>query len=101
VIPIVDAVIVKVRLANLGPVLPGIGAGISILPQTLVNGVAVSGVSPLAPCRINRDQGGVDRVAEFVHPDALVVVTVDRQAEQVLLAETGRLAARARTRSFW
>ena len=34
-------------------------------------------------------------MAELVHRNALVVVAIDRQAQQVLLAEAGRVAARA------
>ena len=36
-----------------------------------------------------RPQGGVDGVAELVDADALVVVAVEREVEQVLLAEAG------------
>ncbi len=52
-------------------------------------------VLALPPGRVDPGQRAVDRVAELVHADALVVVAVDRQAQQVLLAEAGGKAAGA------
>jgi len=47
---------------------------------------------PVAPGGIYRTHGGIDRMAELVDADALVVVSVEGKRKQVLLSETGGLA---------
>src|SRR5688500_642943 len=49
VIPVVDAVAVEVRLADLGPVFTRVAAGIGVLPEPLVHGLAVGVAEALSP----------------------------------------------------
>src|SRR5207249_9558710 len=53
VVPVVDAVAIEVRLANLRPEFAGIGACVSIFPKPFVDSLAVSGVPAVAPGRVH------------------------------------------------
>ena len=83
------------------PSIPGVGAGVSVLPQSFVDRLPVNRVSAFAPRGIERAQRAVDGVAKFMHADALIIVAVNGEAEQVFFAEAGGLAPVPRTRSFW
>jgi hypothetical protein len=51
--------------------------------------VPVRFTQPLAPRRIDSAQGSIDRMAEFVNGNALIVIAVQGQVQQVLFAEAG------------
>src|SRR5262249_11702909 len=89
VVPVVDAVAVEIGLADLGPVLGLVRGGVGVLPQPLAGGGAVGVAQARAPGGVDPAPGGVGGVAERVDGDALVVVGMDGQVEQVFLAEAG------------
>src|SRR5262245_42038318 len=94
-VPIVDAVAIEVSLRNLRPILARIAAGVGVLVECLLAGVSERGAAALLPSRIDAAQRAVNRVAKLVHTDALVIIAVDGQAEQILLTEAGGIAARS------
>src|SRR5690242_3916157 len=94
-VPIVDPIAIEIRLANLGPVLAGVRASIRILIEALAPGVFKRRIAALIPRRIQAAQSAVDRVAKLMDADAFVVISIQRQAQQVLLTKTRRLASRA------
>src|SRR5262249_14739089 len=59
------------------------------------DGMPKGRVEPSRPAWVNRAQGAVNRVTKLMDPDALMVITVERQTQYIFLAETGRFAARA------
>ena len=83
----------EIRLTNLGPVFAGIRAGVGVFPEPLVDGVLIGLPEPGAPGVVHPGERGVDGVAELVEADALVVVAVAGQVEQVFLAEAGHVQA--------
>ena len=95
VVPVVDAVAIKVRLRDLSPILRGIAAGVGLVIKPFRADVLPGRATPLLPRRVDAAQCAVDGVTELVHANAFVVVTVDGQTEQILLAETGWIPARA------
>src|SRR6266705_3021404 len=95
VVPIVDAVAIEVRLADLRPVFAWVGTSVGVFPKTFIDYAAINRVLALAPGRVNGAQRRIDGVAELVQTDAFVVVTVQREAEQIFFAEAGGLAAGA------
>src|SRR5260370_27281824 len=95
VVPIVDAITIEIRLANLGPVFAWIGTSVGVFPKTFVNYASINRVLALAPGRVDGAQRRINRMAEFVQTDAFVVITIQRQTQQIFFREAGGFAARA------
>src|SRR5690242_14134798 len=87
-IPVVDAFAVEVGGADLRPVFRRVRRGVGTFPQSIAPRVLEDGVLSLAPrVALDRAQRTVDRVAEFMDADAHVVIAIERQVQQILLAE--------------
>ena len=95
VVPVVDAIAIEVRLADLGPVLAGVGAGVGVFIEALPASRLKDAVAALVPAWVNAAQSRINGVRELMDRDALVVVAIERQAQQILFAEARRPAARA------
>ena len=90
VVPVIDALRIEVGLAHLAPVLTGVRLGVRPLVESLVAGVLMRRASAATPRRIDGSKRTVDRMAELVDADRFVVVAIDREGEEVLLAEARR-----------
>jgi hypothetical protein len=80
---------IEVSLADFSPIFGGVRSGVSVFPKTLVQRVAKSFAQSAAPGGIDGANGGVYGMAEFMHADAFVVVTIQQEIEQILLAKAG------------
>ena len=89
VVPVVDAIAIKVALANLRPIFGWIASGVGLIPKPLRAHILECRASALLPRRVNAAQRAINRVTKLVEPDALIIVTIDGKAQQVFLAETG------------
>ena len=89
---IIDAGAIKPGLRAFGPVFLGIGAGVGVVVEMLVRGVAVGGLPALAPIAIGLGCVAGDGVGEFVQGDVFAAVGVGLQIEEIFFGAGGQRA---------
>src|SRR4029078_7000331 len=73
VVPVVDAIAIEIRLANLRTVLASVRSCVRVCIQALAADAGEHSIPPLAPIRVDAPQRPVDRVTKLVNRDALIV----------------------------
>src|SRR5882762_8056223 len=79
VVPVIDAIAIKVALANLRPIFGWIAPGVGLIPKPLRAHIFECRASALLPRRVNAAQRAINRVTNLVHRDALIVVANRRR----------------------